>query len=83
MSIFIVQTDMRAIRRAYKRKYSIELIEAIMIKCGEASPLIAHIAAKETAAGQNKVSYRCFDAVKLSNSIVVLIDKLEFGGRGR
>ena len=73
--MFILQTDMRAIRRAYKRKYSIELIEAIMIKCGEASPLIAHIAAKEAAAGQNKVSYKCFVAVKLSNNIVVLFHK--------
>ncbi|KAI0211477.1 Annexin A13 [Lamellibrachia satsuma] len=48
------ETDMKAIRRAYKRKYALELIEAIMNKCGEASPLIAHIAAKETSGGQNK-----------------------------
>ena len=46
---------MRTIRRAYKRKYRIDLIEAIMNKCGVASPLIAHIAAKETSGVQNKV----------------------------
>ncbi|KAK2193229.1 hypothetical protein NP493_16g03007 [Ridgeia piscesae] len=62
------ETDMRAIRRAYKRKYSIELIEAIMIKCGEASPLIAHIAAKETAAGQNKSQ----DQGRRVNGVLVL-----------
>lgn len=62
---------MKAIRRAYKRKYALELIEAIMNKCGEASPLIAHIAAKETSGGQNKVSDKDLIVVLLSTDMSV------------
>ena len=37
---------MGAIRKAYKKKYGVEMVDALLQRCGEVGPLLSQIAAK-------------------------------------
>lgn len=56
----LVQIDMGNIRKAYKKKYGVELVDDLIQRCGEIGPYLAQIAAKgavQQTAKASKVNY--------------------------